>query len=102
MVFVPFTCVDDFGTKYCSKDDADHLLNALKESFNITVNWSGKYYYRFEIDWNYTAGHVTISMSKYVPALLQKLNHIPPSKLQHASYSWLQIHYGKKVQYAKQ
>ena len=24
-------CVDDFGIKYCNKDDADHLINTIKK-----------------------------------------------------------------------
>ena len=29
------SCVDDFGVKYSSKDDANHLLNSLKNHFAI-------------------------------------------------------------------
>ena len=40
-------CVDDFGIKYFSKEDADHLLNALKSAYEITVDWKGK----ISVDW---------------------------------------------------
>jgi hypothetical protein len=35
-------CVDNFGVKYFSKPDADHLLNALHAHYKISVNWEGK------------------------------------------------------------
>ena len=35
-------CVDDFGVKYFSKADADHLLDSLKTAFQVTVDWEGK------------------------------------------------------------
>ena len=31
-------CVDDFGIKYFSKDDAEHLLTALKENYKLTTD----------------------------------------------------------------
>jgi hypothetical protein len=36
--------VDDFGIKYLGKENADHLLNALKENFEVTEDWAGKLY----------------------------------------------------------
>ena len=32
-----FLCVDNFGVKYNSKDDAQHSINALKHDYDITV-----------------------------------------------------------------
>ena len=31
--------VDDFGVKYFSKDDADHLLESLKKHYSISTYW---------------------------------------------------------------
>ena len=31
-------CVDDFGVKYYNVDDANHLLDALRKSYKITVD----------------------------------------------------------------
>ena len=33
-------CVDDFGVKYYSKNDANHLLDALKKGYPVTVESS--------------------------------------------------------------
>ena len=35
-------CVDDFGVKYYSTDDANHLLNALSKNYTCTTDWTGK------------------------------------------------------------
>ena len=32
-------CVDDFGVKYFSEDDANHLLNSLKKHYAISKDW---------------------------------------------------------------
>jgi hypothetical protein len=36
--------VDDFGIKYESEQDANHLLNALRDLYGITADWTGKLY----------------------------------------------------------
>ena len=66
-------CVDDFGVKYFSKDDADRLLTALCSHYKMYVDYKGMHYCEFTIEWNSEKGYVNISMPKYVPALLQKL-----------------------------
>ena len=37
-------CVGDFGVKYYSIQDAEHILNILKQSNKITTDWSGEDY----------------------------------------------------------
>lgn len=43
-------CVDDFGIQYYSKEDAEHLINALEEFYKITINWSEKHYCGLTLD----------------------------------------------------
>ena len=33
-------CVDDFGIKYFSKEDAHNLVNALKTNYEVTTDWT--------------------------------------------------------------
>ncbi len=33
--------VDDFGSKYVNKRDAEHLLDALKDHYIIIIDWTG-------------------------------------------------------------
>ena len=77
-------CVDDFGIKYYSEDDANHLKNALFSKYKGTCDMSGKSFCGFALDWNYKDGYVDISMSGYVKKALQKLQYKqknPPSVL---------------------
>ena len=34
-------CVDDFGIKYYSKDDALHLIKSLEKYYKCTKDWEG-------------------------------------------------------------
>ena len=36
-------CVDDFGIKYFSQEDAEHLLTALRSAYEVTVDSTGKF-----------------------------------------------------------
>jgi hypothetical protein len=92
--------VDDFGIKYFSKEDADHLFAALATRYGLTIDWTGSNYLGFKIDWNYEAGHVDISMPSYVPKALHNLGHKPPTRPQHAHHQWTAPVYGQKIQLA--
>ena len=63
-------CIDDFGIKYFTKADADHLLNTLQQNYTLSINWEGKNYLGLQLDWNYTHGYVDVSMPEYIPKLL--------------------------------
>ena len=49
-----FLCVDDFGVKYFTKEDANHLLDSLKNHYAISTDWEGRNYLGLAIDWNYS------------------------------------------------
>ena len=51
-------CVNDFGIKYYSKEDADHLLDCLQEKYKYTTDMQGKNYGGFTFDWNYNEGYI--------------------------------------------
>jgi hypothetical protein len=94
--------VDDFGIKYFSRADADHLFTALEENYVITKDWAGTSYLGFTLVWNYAAGWVDVSMPDYVPNALVKLGHPPPKRPQHAPHLRHKPAYGQKVQLASQ
>ena len=56
-------CIDNFGVKYFSKEDAHHLVNALNTNYKVTKDCTGSLYYRLTLDWHYAEGYVNISMS---------------------------------------
>ena len=93
--------VDDFGVKYEGEEHAQHLMNALKNDYEISEDWEGEKYIGLTIDWDYEKGEVHVSMPGYVSKALQQFNHKTPSKKQDSPYPWIPPKYGEKVQYAK-
>ena len=93
-------CVDDFGIKYDSMEDLNHLTTALKENYEINVNMEGWNFCGLRLEWNYKEGYVDISMPNYVQKKLIKFQHNKPTRPQYAPRKWLKLAYGKKLQYA--
>jgi len=93
-------CVDDFGVKYFSMDDALHLINALKSNYEISIDWKGEDYCGTKLKWNYKEKYVDMNMPGYINKALLKFQHTPPAKLQYAPARWNNISYGRKIQYA--
>ena len=89
-----------FWGKIFSKQDAKHLLNALQDKYEITIDEEGKNYCGLNIDWNYKKGYVDISMPNYVIKTLHKLNHKFPIKDEYAPHEWNKPVYGKSFQQA--
>ena len=51
---VQFTLVvDNFGVKYIRKEHAMHLISALKQKYEIKVDWKGSLYCVISINLNY-------------------------------------------------
>ena len=94
--------VDDFGVKYTSMDDAMHLINALKERYQITSDFDGKIFLGLHLDWNYKKRTVRISMPGYVRRALARFQHKAPRSPQHSPHPCAKIHYGAKIQFAKE
>jgi hypothetical protein len=92
--------VDDFGVLYVTDDDANHLLNALKENYTVSVDWEGKRYCGLTLEWDYTARTCDISMPGYIERALQRFKHSPPPRPQHSPHEWQRPDYGAKTQYA--
>jgi len=80
--------VNDFGIKYFSKQDANHLLSALQDKYSITNDWSGDSYLGLNINWQYDKGYMQISMPDYMSKALANFKHPPPHLTQHAPHAW--------------
>ena len=91
-------CVDDFGIKYFSKSDLDHLVDALRTTYELKVNYDGTQYCGLNFKWNYDKHYVDVSMPKFVMDTLTKLQHTP-SKIQHAPHSHPLPLYGRQQQF---
>ena len=56
--------VNDFGVKYFGRDTADHLVQALKKIYTISLDWNGSLYWGLNIIWDYDKSICDI----YMPA----------------------------------
>jgi hypothetical protein len=79
-------CVDDFGAKYFSTAGADQLLTSLCKHYKISVDLAGTDCCSLSIKWNCAKKHVDISMPGHVASTLERLQHPPPSRPQHAPH----------------
>ena len=98
--------VDDFAIKYATHQDAEHLLQALCAKYTISTNWEASLYIGIMLKWNYTAGHVDLSMPKYFTKALQKFKSslqkfLPNNKPEYSPHKHVEPNYGQKVQYAE-
>jgi hypothetical protein len=94
--------VDDFAVKYVCKQHADHLINALLQSYELTSDWEGKVYSGMSLKWDYKNRTCDISMPGYVSNVLSKFQHDAPKHPQHTPSRYVTPVYGAKTQYATQ
>ena len=80
--------VDDFGVKHVGKEHADHLIQALNSKHKITTDWEGRLYCGVQLEWNYEAKWVDLSMPNYVKEMRHKFQHDRPSRPEHAPCRW--------------
>ena len=94
-------CVDDFGIKYNTESDKQHLITTLEKYYTVTVDNTGENYCGLTIKWNYINEYVDVSMPGYIAKVLHKYQHIPPAKPVHTPHEYNVPVYGKHRQYAK-
>ena len=66
--------VDDFGIKYSSKDDLDHLVNCISRIWKVKVDLSGKKFLGMHLSWDYDSPvpNLTIDAPTVVPAAIKR------------------------------
>lgn len=70
---IAFTLVvDDFGIKYKGREHADHLIAALQELYEITIDWTGSKYLGIVIAYDRLARTIHLSMPQYVENALDR------------------------------
>ncbi len=99
---ISFTLVvDDFGVKYQGREHALHLINILKQNYEIAEDWTGSKYIGITFDWDYANRRVHLSMPGYVSKALQRFAHEQPHKRQNSPHPHVATQYGAKAQYVK-
>lgn len=70
---IAFTLVvDDFGVKYRGREHIDHLIAALQELYQITIDWTGSKYLGIVIAYDRHARTIHLSMPQYVENALDR------------------------------
>jgi hypothetical protein len=65
--------VDDFAVKYSDKSHVQYLIDSLQELYELTIDWDGKKYLGFTIEFDDTMKTVSLSMMPdYIPKQLQR------------------------------
>jgi hypothetical protein len=92
--------MDDFTVKYVGKQQADHLRNALLQSYKLTTDWAAKVYSGMSLKWDYKTRTCDIYMPGYVSNVLSKFQHDAPKHPQQTPSTYVTPVYGAKTQYA--
>lgn len=87
--------VDDFGVQYTGREHAEHLSMALKTRYPVTEDWDGNRYTGITLQWDYENRTVDLSLPGYVAAVLQRFEHAPPTRQQHAPHRYNKPVYGR-------
>ena len=94
--------VDDFGVRYSTQADAEHLITALREDYQISLDWAGERYCGLTLKWDYEARTCDMSMPGYIDRALQRFSHHPIHRPEHSPHPWQRPNYGAKTQFAAQ
>ena len=83
--------VDDFAIKVMSDDDTNHLINALKANYTITVDEEATKYIGLTIEWDCDNGKVHIHMPGYLEKAMTKFKHETPTKMQNSPHRHIAV-----------
>ena len=64
-------CVNNFRIKYISQEDADHLINSIKQNYKVSIDPPGTHYLGLTLNWNYKNPHINIFLPEYVHTSLK-------------------------------
>ena len=92
--------VDNFGVKYTSPDDTEHLITHLSKEYKCTTDWDDNLFLGIHLDWDYTKRTADLSMKNYITKGRLRFGHNAPSHPQHSPHPLTPRKYGAKVQMA--
>jgi hypothetical protein len=98
---ISFTLVvEDFAIKCMGKQHAEHLRNALLQTYELTTDWTATVYSGINLKWDYKNRACDISMPGYVSNVLSKFRHDSPKHPQHTPSKYVTPVSGANTQYA--
>ena len=99
---ISFTLVvDDFGIKYVGQEHALHLINILKEHYELSEDWKGTKFIGLTLEWDYPSRKVHISMPGYIDEALTRFKHKQPTRKQYSPHRHITPSYGARAQYVE-
>ncbi len=93
--------VDNFAIKYTNKRDVEHLVNILKQDYDITIDREAKKYIGLTMEWDLPNQQVHTHMPGYLDKTLIHFKHEAPKKRQNSPHPHIAPTYGAKTQYTK-
>jgi hypothetical protein len=98
---ISFTLVvDDFAVKYVGKQHAEHLRNALLQTYELTTDWTVTVYSGMTLKWDHKNRTCDISMPGYVSNVLSKFQHDDPKHPHHTPSRYVTPVYGANTRCA--
>jgi hypothetical protein len=88
--------VDDFGVKYVGKENAQHLLDTVRQYYKRSCDWERERYCGLTIKWDYDGQKVHLLMPGYLPKALTRFKHPIPTTPQDQPYPHIKPNYGAK------
>jgi hypothetical protein len=82
------------------KQHAEHLRNALLQTYELTTDWKTTVYSGMTLKWDNKNKTCDISMHGYVSNVLSKFQHDAPKYPQHTPSRYVTPVYSAKTQYA--
>ena len=91
--------VDGSGIKYTHKEDAEMLLNTLRQKYEaVSADWSGKLFCGMHMEWYYKDRTVDVDMKGYIKKVREKYQHEMPIRPENQPHKNTIPNYGAKVQ----
>ena len=84
------------GLSISQKNDAQHLLDTLGQSYQYSTDWTGSIFCGLHLKYNYSKGHVDILMPSYVQKALKRLQHVSPSSPQYSPQHHNSVNYSSR------
>jgi hypothetical protein len=94
--------IDDFAVKYVNREDANHLINAIRKYYPMTVDEKATKYIGLTIEWEYKKQKAHIHMPGYLQKAFTRFKHKMPVKIQNSLHPHVIPQYGAKMQHAKE
>ncbi len=93
--------VNDFAVKYTWEQDAEHLISALKEEYDITINRTATKYIGLTIKWDLKNQKFHTSMPGYLSKAFVRFKHEIPHKKQNSPHPLIIPNHGAKAQFTE-